>query len=100
RFENRALQRLAFAEGALRFLALREVNGETDTLIRRTFQQRAANQDWHAAAIFADVFLFIRRANAPKRHFVQGPFVVGAVFRRRDFLPITPYLCQSLPRVT
>jgi hypothetical protein len=61
----------ALAEGLIRPLALGDVDQEAHAFVRAVLENCRAQQDRHARAVLADVFLFKRRADSRGREFLQ-----------------------------
>ena len=69
-------------------LALGQVEHESDTLVPGFFEGRRSNQDGHATAVFAEVFLLVWRDGSGRCQLGQGALSSGAPFRRRQLGPV------------
>ena len=78
--------RLRLVQRRFGALALAQVEHERDALVPPALEQSGADQDRHATAVFADVFLLERRA-APG----------GSQLRQRLFVGRAPGVGRALP---
>ena len=81
-------------------LALGQVQHEGDTLVPGFFEGRRSNQDGHATAIFAEVFLLVWRDGSGRCQFSQGALRSGAPFRRRQLGPVQAITGEILALVS
>src|SRR5262245_31951571 len=71
----------------LRAFALGQIENERNALVATFLEQRAADQHWHAPAIFPEILLLERLKNPGRAQFREGAFVPTAPFGRRQIGP-------------
>jgi hypothetical protein len=84
RFLQRFFGPFALVLGALLFA---QIEHESDTFVPASFEERAADQHGHAAAVFPKVLLLERSEGPSRLYLCDGPFVPVTPFRRRQVRP-------------
>src|ERR1700687_3171873 len=91
---------LGVAQRLLGVLALRQIEHEGDALVLTVAERRRAEQNRHAAAVFAKVLFLTRLDGSSRLQLCDGPVVGVVPFGRRQFRPSQPIRTEIFPGIS